>query len=149
MTNLRSSPGQRGAEVAGRLIQSRESIHPGTYIGKGQAAGAQGSSVGRQMQQGSSATTSSPAPSSEAWSRSCPCKVIDRTLLILDIFAARGSLRGGKDPGGAGTAPLQGVKADGAWKIPVPAWEAVSAQEARERRSWRWTGVLSGRGSAA
>ena len=24
-----------GAEVAGRLIQSRESIHPGTYIGKG------------------------------------------------------------------------------------------------------------------
>ena len=31
----------------------------------------------------------------------------------------------------------------------MSAWEAVSAQEARERRSWRWTGVLSGRGSAA
>ena len=99
-----------GAEVAGRLIQSRESIHPGTYIGKGKLlelkdllweTDATGIICDDEL-------TSTQLGSLES---ELSCKVIDRTLLILDIFAAR----------------------------------AVSG----EGRSWRWTGVLSGRGSAA
>ena len=59
-----------GAEVAGRLIQSRESIHPGTYIGiicDDELTSTQLGSLESELS----------------------CKVIDRTLLILDIFAAR------------------------------------------------------------
>ena len=77
-----------GAEVAGRLIQSRESIHPGTYIGKGKLLEL------KDLQWETDATgiicddelTSTQLGSLES---ELSCKVIDRTLLILDIFAAR------------------------------------------------------------
>ena len=77
-----------GAEVAGRLIQSRESIHPGTYIGKGRLlelkdllweTDATGIICDDEL-------TSTQLGSLES---ELSCKVIDRTLLILDIFAAR------------------------------------------------------------
>ena len=77
-----------GAEVAGRLIQSRESIHPGTYIGKGKLlelkdllweTDATGIICDDEL-------TSTQLGSLES---ELSCKVIDRTLLILDIFAAR------------------------------------------------------------
>ena len=77
-----------GAEVAGRLIQSRESIHPGTYIGKGKLlelkdllweTDATGIICDDEL-------TSTQLGSLES---ALSCKVIDRTLLILDIFAAR------------------------------------------------------------
>ena len=77
-----------GAEVAGRLIQSRESIHPGTYIGKGKLlelkdllweTDAMGIICDDEL-------TSTQLGSLES---ELSCKVIDRTLLILDIFAAR------------------------------------------------------------
>ena len=77
-----------GAEVAGRLIQSRESIHPGTYIGKGKllelkdllwATDATGIICDDEL-------TSTQLGSLES---ELSCKVIDRTILILDIFAAR------------------------------------------------------------
>lgn len=77
-----------GAEVAGRLIQTRESIHPGTYIGKGKLLEL------KELLWETDATgiicddelTSAQLGSLEA---ELSCKVIDRTLLILDIFAAR------------------------------------------------------------
>lgn len=77
-----------GAEVAGRLIQTRESIHPGTYIGKGKLLEL------KDLLWETDATgiicdddlTSAQLGSLEA---ELSCKVIDRTLLILDIFAAR------------------------------------------------------------
>ena len=74
-----------GAEVAGRLIQSRESIHPGTYIGKGKLlelkdllweTDATGIICDDEL-------TSTQLGSLES---ELSCKVIDRTLLILDIF---------------------------------------------------------------
>lgn len=77
-----------GAEMAGRLIQSRESIHPGTYIGKGKLlelkdllweTDATGIICDDEL-------TSTQLGSLES---ELSCKVIDRTLLILDIFAAR------------------------------------------------------------
>ena len=77
-----------GAEVAGRLIQSRESIHPCTYIGKGKLlelkdllweTDATGIICDDEL-------TSTQLGSLES---ELSCKVIDRTLLILDIFAAR------------------------------------------------------------
>ena len=77
-----------GAKVAGRLIQARESAHPVTYVGKGKLlelkdliweAEATGIICDDEL-------TSALLGSLEA---ELSCKVIDRTLLILDIFAAR------------------------------------------------------------
>lgn len=77
-----------GAKVADRLIQARESVHPGTYIGKGKLLEL------KEILWETEATgiicddelTSAQLGNLEA---ELSCKVIDRTLLILDIFAAR------------------------------------------------------------
>lgn len=77
-----------GAEVAGTLIQCRETIHPGTYIGKGKLTEL------KEILWETDATgiicddelTSVQIGNLE---KELCCKVIDRTLLILDIFAAR------------------------------------------------------------
>ncbi len=77
-----------GAEVAGRLIQARESAHPATYIGKGKLeelkdlvweTDATGIICDDEL-------TSAQLGNLEA---ELSCKIIDRTLLILDIFASR------------------------------------------------------------
>lgn len=77
-----------GAEVAGRLIQARESAHPATYIGKGKLeelkdllweTDATGIICDDEL-------TSAQLGNLE---EELSCKIIDRTLLILDIFAAR------------------------------------------------------------
>lgn len=76
------------AAVVGRLIQPRESAHPGTYIGKGKLAelkdliwetDATGIICDDEL-------TSAQLGNLE---EELSCKIIDRTLLILDIFAAR------------------------------------------------------------
>lgn len=77
-----------GAEVAGRLIQARESAHPAIYIGKGKLeelkdlvweTDATGVICDDEL-------TSAQLGNLEM---ELSCKIIDRTLLILDIFAAR------------------------------------------------------------
>lgn len=76
------------ASVEGRLIQTRESAHPATYIGKGKLlelkdliweTDATGIICDDEL-------TSAQLGNLEA---ELSCKIIDRTLLILDIFAAR------------------------------------------------------------
>lgn len=77
-----------GAEVAGRLTQVRENIHPATYIGKGKLLEL------KELLWETDATgiicddelTSAQLGNLE---EELSCKVVDRTLLILDIFAAR------------------------------------------------------------
>lgn len=76
------------AAVVGRLIQPRESAHPGTYIGKGKLTelkdliwetDATGIICDDEL-------TSAQLGNLE---EELSCEIIDRTLLILDIFAAR------------------------------------------------------------
>lgn len=77
-----------GAQVAGRLLQSRENVHPGTYVGKGKLLEL------KELIWETDATgiicddelTSVQLGNLE---EELSCKVLDRTLLILDIFAAR------------------------------------------------------------
>ena len=84
-----------GAQVAGTVIQRRESIHPGTYIGKGKIEEV------RQLLWETDATgiicddELSPAQLNTLQSE-LDCKVMDRTLLILDIFARHATSREGK-----------------------------------------------------
>ena len=84
-----------GAEVAGRLVQARESAHPATYIGRGKLlelkdliweTGATGIICDDEL-------TSAQLGNLE---EELSCKVIDRTLLILDIFAAHAVTGEGK-----------------------------------------------------
>lgn len=84
-----------GASVAGRLIQTRESIHPGTYVGKGKLLEL------KELIWETDATgiicddelTSAQLGNLE---EELEVKIMDRTLLILDIFAARAVTGEGK-----------------------------------------------------
>lgn len=84
-----------GAKVCAGVIQKRESVHPGTYIGKGkieevrellQILDANGVICDDEL---------SPAQMKNL-QEELDCKVMDRTLLILDIFAGRARTREGK-----------------------------------------------------
>lgn len=76
-----------GAVTVDKMIQNRERIHPGTYLGKGKieevrerlwSMGAAGVVCDDEL---------SPAQL-RIWRMPCT-KVMDRTMVILDIFAAR------------------------------------------------------------
>ena len=84
-----------GASVAGTLIQKRELIHPGTYVGTGKVAeiaellehtGATGIVCDDEL---------SPAQLKNLETM-LNTKVMSRTLIILDIFAARATTSEGK-----------------------------------------------------
>lgn len=78
------------AETVGRIIQNREAVHAGTYIGKGKIdevaelllqTGADGIITDDEL---------SPAQMKNL-EDALGCKVMDRTMLILDIFARHAS----------------------------------------------------------
>ena len=84
-----------GAVTVGKVIQNREAVHPGTYIGKGKieevaallaAYDANGVICDDEL---------SPAQMNNL-ERELDCKVMDRTLLILDIFAQRARTKEGR-----------------------------------------------------
>ena len=84
-----------GAVVVGTLIQKRENIHPGTYVGTGKVfeleelieeTGATGIVCDDEL---------SPAQLKNL-EEALKTKVMDQTLIILDIFAARASTSEGK-----------------------------------------------------
>ncbi len=84
-----------GAETVGVVIQNRENIHPGTYLGKGKIQEL------KEMVWESCATgvvcddELSPAQLKNL-EDALDTKVMDRTMIILDIFAARAKTREGK-----------------------------------------------------
>ncbi len=84
-----------GAEVAGTLIQKRENVHPGTYIGKGKIEEARGLLLGTEATGIICDDELSPAQLNNL-QQELDCKVMDRTLLILDIFARHATSREGK-----------------------------------------------------
>ena len=84
-----------GAETVAKVIQNRESIHPGTYIGKGKIEeirtlidelGATGVVCDDEL---------SPAQLKNL-EDALQAKVMDRTIIILDIFAQRATTKEGK-----------------------------------------------------
>ena len=84
-----------GAYVAGRIIQNREAIHPGTYIGKGKIEEVKGLLYALNANGVICDDELSPAQMNNL-ERELECKVMDRTLLILDIFAKRAVTSEGK-----------------------------------------------------
>ena len=84
-----------GAQTVGRVIQNREKPHPGTYLGKGKIDEV------KELIWETEATgiicddELSPAQLNNL-SSLLDVKIMDRTLIILDIFANRASTREGK-----------------------------------------------------
>ena len=84
-----------GGLVVGTAIQNRESVHPGTYVGKGKL---------EELQQMISELEADGIVCDDELSPAqlrnmedvLECRVMDRTLVILDIFAARASTSEGK-----------------------------------------------------
>lgn len=83
---------------SGRLVQNREKIHPGTYLGSGKIGelremvwemGATGVICDDEL---------SPAQLRNLES-ALDTKVMEPTMVILDIFAAHATTRRGKNPG--------------------------------------------------
>ena len=84
-----------GAVTVGMEIQNREAPHPGTYIGKGKIQEVKGKILETDATGVICDDELSPAQMRNL-EQELECKVMDRTLLILDIFASRAATSEGK-----------------------------------------------------
>ena len=95
MEELEELAATAGALTVGKIIQNRESIHPGTYIGKGKIDEV------RELAMETEATgvvcddELTPVQLKNL-EDALQMKVLDRTVIILDIFAKRASTKEGK-----------------------------------------------------
>lgn len=84
-----------GAETVGRVIQKREAIHPGTYVGSGKLE-----EIKELLWETDATGIVCDDELTPAQLRNMEdvldIKIMDRTLIILDIFAARASTSEGK-----------------------------------------------------
>ena len=95
MTELAELVKTAGATVVGTLIQKRETIHPGTYVGTGKVE-----EIAQLIAQTGATGIVCDDELSPVQLRNLEnmldTKVMDRTLIILDIFAARATTSEGK-----------------------------------------------------
>lgn len=84
-----------GAKTLGVVIQNRDGIHPGTYIGKGKIEEVADAVAGQSATGVICDDELSPAQMKNL-EAALSCKVMDRTMLILDIFAQHAVTREGK-----------------------------------------------------
>ena len=126
-----------GAETAAKVIQNREAVHPGTYIGKGKieevrnllrAFDANGVICDDEL---------SPAQMNNL-EKELECKVMDRTLLILDIFARRAVTSEGKIQVELAQLKYRAARLVGL-RDSLSRLGAGSAPEGPAKRNWRQT----------
>ena len=84
-----------GAEPVAVLVQNREKIHPGTYIGKGKIEDLR-NAISLSQATGIVCDDELSPAQLKNLEQELETKVMDRTLIILDIFAGRAMTREGK-----------------------------------------------------
>ena len=84
-----------GAQTVGRLVQSREQVHPGTYIGKGKIEELK-DLIWELEATGVICDDELSPVQMKNLQDVLDVKVMDRTLVILDIFAGRASTSDGR-----------------------------------------------------
>lgn len=95
MTELAELVETAGAEVVGMTVQGRANIHPGTYVGSGKLQEIR--QMISDLQADGIVCDDELTPAQlRNMEKELDCKVMDRTLVILDIFAARASTSEGK-----------------------------------------------------
>lgn len=84
-----------GAVVVGTMIQKRELVHPGTYVGTGKVA--ELAAMVKELEATGIVCDDEFSPAQlKNLEAALDTKVMDRTLIILDIFAARATTSEGK-----------------------------------------------------
>lgn len=84
-----------GAETVGVTVQNRDSVHPGTYVGKGKLEELK--QMALELEADGIVCDDELTPAQlRNMEEALECKVMDRTLVILDIFASRASTSEGK-----------------------------------------------------
>lgn len=84
-----------GAVVVGTMIQKRELVHPGTYVGTGKVA--ELAAMVKELEATGIVCDDELSPAQlKNLEAALDTKVMDRTLIILDIFAARATTSEGK-----------------------------------------------------
>lgn len=84
-----------GATTVAKVIQSRDAFHPGTYIGKGKIEEVR--LLAEQLNATGIVCDDELSPAQlKNLEDALQIKVIDRTVMILDIFASRASTKEGK-----------------------------------------------------
>ena len=134
-----------GAEVVGTMIQRRERIHPGTYIGKGKIEEV------RMMADALEATgivcdDELSLAQMNNLQQELNLKVMDRTLVILDIFARHAVTSEGKIQVELAQLRYRAAHLKGLF----PGWAAGSEPADPERKNWKWTagGFMTGSDSS-
>lgn len=84
-----------GVETVAKVIQNREKVHPGTYIGKGKIDEVRELVIKHKADTVVCDDELTPAQFNNL-SQMLDVKVVDRTVMILDIFAKRASTSEGK-----------------------------------------------------
>ncbi len=95
LDELEELAGTAGAVTVGRLVQKRDAIHPATYIGKGKMEELRNMVEEKQADAVVCDDELSPAQITNL-QEELQRKVIDRTVMILDIFAAHARTSEGK-----------------------------------------------------
>ena len=95
LNELKELADTAGALAVGQIIQNRESVHPGTYIGKGKIDEVKELALETDATGIVCDDELSPAQLKNL-EDALQLKVLDRTILILDIFAGRASTKEGK-----------------------------------------------------
>lgn len=95
LQELKELANTAGAVTVGMVIQNREQVHPGTYIGKGKIEEVQ--QLAYELEATGIICDDELSPAQlRNLEHELDMKVMDRTLIILDIFAARASTSEGK-----------------------------------------------------
>ena len=127
-----------GAEVVGTVIQKRERIHPGTYVGKGKideirtllnALDATGIICDDEL---------SPVQMNHL-QQELESKIMDRTLLILFLQAVQSRKKERFRSNLPSSVTVRCVWSD--LEVPFQDLEAELEQEDQERKNWKWTVV--------
>ncbi len=95
LTELELLAETSGAETVGKLVQRREAVHPGHYLGKGKIDELRElvNATGADMV---IADDELSAAQQKTLGKMLGVRILDRTLVILDIFAARASSAEGR-----------------------------------------------------
>ena len=96
------------------VIQNREQQHPGTYVGKGKIEELK-SMIWELRATGIVCDDELSPAQMKNLQDELDVKVMDRTLIILDIFAARASTSEGKDSGRTGAVKVPADQIGGLW----------------------------------
>ena len=96
LSELRELLRTAGVAVVGQAVQHRDKPHPNTYLGPGQGRGGQGRREGRRRQRRRVRRRALAASGAQPRGASSASRSIDRTAIILDIFADHAHTAEGK-----------------------------------------------------